>query len=256
MKNKEKIDYTIYFIKKIVELISENYYYDFPYESIYDAIIESIVQLMDTYSIYIPTSKQPKIKPEKNDIVQDFFLPTQNIAIFKLNEITENTVENLRELIKKYQSEKTNRIILDLRNSPGGFVSCAVEICNLFLSERALFKSFNQKGQYHTYYSHLQEQPFQKMAILVNENTKSASEAIALAFQDAGYILIGNTTYGKGIAQNIYDIFGHGILKISSFEVFGIDGYKINKHGIKPNIETSKTTTDIIEIAIDILSNE
>jgi len=99
-----------------------------------------------------------------------------------------------------------------------------------------LFISYDKKKSCKIYKSDLIEKPFDEMVVLTNCKTMSAAEAIALSLQDDGNIVIGQKTYGKGVAQRMYNIYGGAVLKITTREYFRNCGDSINNKGVYPNI--------------------
>jgi carboxyl-terminal processing protease len=85
-----------------------------------------------------------------------------------------------------------------------------------------------------------------KTIVLVNGSTASASEIVAGALQDyKKATILGETTYGKGVVQNLYDLSGGTVLKVTTAEWYTPEDRSINKTGIKPDVEVEMTYEDI-----------
>ena len=85
-----------------------------------------------------------------------------------------------------------------------------------------------------------------KTIVLVNGSSASASEIVAGALQDYGKAtIVGETTYGKGVVQNLYDLSGGTILKVTTAEWYTPKDRSINKTGITPDVEVKRSYEDI-----------
>lgn len=131
-----------------------------------------------------------------------------DIGYIKLEAFTSNSSRFMEETLKEMDDKNIRKIILDLRDNPGGEVSQAVGIARKFVPEglitRLDFKSEAQTD--YEYNSDLKEIKY-KLVLLVNKMSASASEILAGAVQDTNAgTLVGTKTYGKGKVQNIYPI--------------------------------------------------
>ncbi|HEX3027824.1 MAG TPA: S41 family peptidase [Clostridia bacterium] len=130
------------------------------------------------------------------------------IGYIKLDSFSSNSAYSVNKALAVMDGKKITKIILDLRNNGGGYVDQAVSIANNFvpagLVTKLDFKSPSMKDQ--TFYSYLLKQRY-KLAVLVNENSASASEILSAAIQDtkAG-TLVGTKTFGKAKVQNLIQI--------------------------------------------------
>jgi len=155
---------------------------------------------------------------------------------------------------------KVNGIILDLRNNPGGYLDGSIFIASEFISNgtvvqqestRGITKTFpvNRKGRLTT----------QRLVVLVNQGSASASEIVAGALQDYKRAkLVGEKTFGKGTIQEAQELTGGSGLHITTARWLLPSGKSINKNGISPDIEVKddpKTEKDEqLEKAIETLS--
>ncbi len=131
-----------------------------------------------------------------------------DIGYIKIDIFNMNVDEYLTRALKEIDSKNITRLILDLRDNPGGEVSQAVAAARKFVPEGLITKlDFRSEDNRDTeYYSYLKDKKY-KMAVLVNKNSASASEILAGAIQDTNAgTLIGTKTYGKAKVQNIYPL--------------------------------------------------
>jgi carboxyl-terminal processing protease len=155
----------------------------------------------------------------------------------KLESFSGNSAYFFDQALNEMDNRGIIKMILDLRNNPGGEVSQAVAIARKLVRRGVItkldFKSEDAKDV--TYYSFLYK-PKYIPAVLINGNSASASEILASAIQDSkdGF-LVGSKTYGKGVVQNMYPV-----LKPEAYEkymaLYGesiVDGYQwANNHGV------------------------
>lgn len=176
------------------------------------------------------TRMKIKINPVEYEINDD-------IGYIKLEMFNANTDEFIDEAIKEIDRQKIRKIILDLRDNPGGLVDQCVSLSRRFVPKGLItkleFKSSESPDQ--EYYSYLLRQKYD-LVVLVNKSSASASEIVAGAVQDTGAgVLIGTKTFGKAKVQNMIPILTPEAYKKYS-EQLGleiVDGYDLlKKQGI------------------------
>lgn len=127
-------------------------------------------------------------------------------------------------------------LILDVRNNPGGMVNTALEIANQLMPKGPI-THFEQKGKIVETYSATGDTSSKlPMVLLVNDGSASASEILAGALQDSKTAtLVGTTTYGKGVAQQISEFSDGSSMKLSMYYFLTPDKKKIDHVGIIPD---------------------
>lgn len=156
------------------------------------------------------------------------------IRIFEFsNGIYDQFKDEYNNLVSK---QKVKALIIDLRNNPGGLVSDTVKIADMLVKEGIILKTVNSDGTTKVYTSgesHI-EIP---LAVLVNENSASASEILAGCIKDLQQgTIIGTTTFGKGIVQSVVKLDNGGAVSITTSKYYTASGIEIHKNGIEPNI--------------------
>jgi carboxyl-terminal processing protease len=144
----------------------------------------------------------------------EFFLDKANqIAYVRLvSTFGEKTAGDLRKVLEQLQHDGMRGLVLDLRNNPGGLLSAAVEVSDLFLTEGRIVSTKGRNEAEKVYSAKadgtvLLPAEQYPMAVLVNKYSASASEIVAAALQDhKRAIVIGERSYGKGSVQNIIDL--------------------------------------------------
>ena len=138
---------------------------------------------------------------------------------------------------EKLRANNIKGIIVDLRNNPGGLVYDTVEILDLFLPECDVLKLVDKNGNEEVFKTDNTSQIDIPLAVLVNQNSASASEIFASAIKDSEKgVVIGTRTYGKGVVQYVRPIKEHGAISIVAAQYFTSSGVVIQDNGIEPNI--------------------
>lgn len=153
--------------------------------------------------------------------------------------------------IQKFKASGDTKLIIDLRNNPGGYLSSAVNIASMFLPQGDLIVTenyggskaddvFRSKGTGEVNTSKV------KVVILVDGGSASASEILAGALQENGAAtLIGQKTYGKGSVQEVMNVTDDTTLKLTIAKWLTPNGTWISKKGIEPDISVTATTDDV-----------
>lgn len=143
-----------------------------------------------------------------------------------------DTADGLQSALDFLHARGMNSLVLDLRNNPGGFLDQAVRVADVFLPAGQLI--LKQKGRDglndHTYDSRNPDPDRTPLVILVNDYTASASEIVAGAMQDHDRaMIVGQTSFGKGLVQSIIPLEGGGGLTLTSAKYFTPSGRLIQR---------------------------
>lgn len=161
-----------------------------------------------------------------------------DIMYIKLESFSSNSSDFFDQALNEADKKGIKKLVLDLRDNPGGEVDQAVNIASRLVQEGIIttldFKS--EKSSDIVYRSHLKK-PKYVTAVLVNGNSASASEILASALQDSGDgFLVGTKTFGKGVFQNLYPVLTPEAYKRYR-AMYGdsmVDGYDwINKYNVR-----------------------
>lgn len=160
----------------------------------------------------------------------------------ELDQFGESTATEVLTYLNKFKG-KQNKLILDLRDNGGGYLTSVVDIASYLIDEKeiVLITEDNKGSQYMEYSNGSEKFKFEKIVVLVNENTASASEVLTAALSEHldNVIVVGSNTYGKGTVQHSKIFEDGSALKYTTAEWLTPSGKKINKVGIKPDVEVA-----------------
>ncbi|MDN6194975.1 MAG: S41 family peptidase [Atopostipes suicloacalis] len=170
----------------------------------------------------------------------------ENPSIGYVNIVNFNspTYDETVEAIKALRKDGVEKIIFDVRGNPGGLLTSAIEISNIFVEDGKNIMMTEYRGD---------EKPSKYLAsdeygdfkyegdaiLLVDEGSASASEILAGAMQSAGVPIYGQSTFGKGTIQSITDISDTEEIKLTVGKWLTAEGEWINEEGIQPDKKVS-----------------
>lgn len=160
------------------------------------------------------------------------------IGYIRLSEFDQVSLKQFEEALTDLESQGMRALIVDLRGNPGGNLSTVCGISDLILPEGIIVSTKERNGQEQVYKSDDEQKLEIPLSVLVDGASASASEIFAGAVQDHEVgTIIGTTTYGKGVVQNIFDLKDGTSLKLTISEYFTPDGRNIDGTGIEPDVE-------------------
>ena len=166
------------------------------------------------------------------------------IGYIKITEFTGVTSEQYQEAFDDLNSQGMEKLIVDLRDNPGGILDSVCDILRKILPEGLIVYTEDKDGNREEEKCDGKNELQIPLAVLVNENSASASEIFAGAVQDYGIgTIVGTTTYGKGVVQSIRQLSDGSAIKLTIANYYTPKGNNINKIGIKPDIEVSLDTS-------------
>lgn len=175
-----------------------------------------------------------------------------NIGYVRLLQFMQPSAKHLEKVLRKFEEQKVDSVILDLRGNPGGLLETAVDICGMFLPANSLVvtiryhsdKFENRKSEnFHQYFTKKNGYTVSdkvKLMILVNQESASASEITAGCLRDYGRaVLVGARTFGKGSVQNLIDVGNGHAIKMTIARYYTPDENRpiIDKNGVMPDIK-------------------
>jgi len=215
--------------------------------SVDDAVDKIRGEKGTTVSITIIRDKEKE--PLIIDIVRDtIIIPTietrtvDDVFVIALYNFSATASSEFRIALREFVKSNKQKLIIDLRGNPGGFLESAIDISSWFLPAGKTVviedfgneddqKIFRSKG-YNIFNNNL------KMAILIDEGSASASEIVAGALKEQGVaILVGKNTFGKGSVQELIDITDNTSLKVTIARWLTPEGKSISNGGLSPDYD-------------------
>jgi C-terminal peptidase (prc) len=166
-----------------------------------------------------------------------------DVGYIKLSQFNENVSVQVERALKELNSQRVKGIILDLRNDPGGLLSEAVNVADLFLPEgKLVVYTRSRNGETQRYFARRKpvvpdELP---VIVLINKGSASASEIVAGALQDyKRAIILGEKSFGKASVQNIIPLEDGSALKLTVAYYYTPLGRLIHNKGIVPDVQVA-----------------
>lgn len=176
-----------------------------------------------------------------------------NIGYIEMIGFEEDCTSKFKEKLEELKSQNITSLIIDLRDNGGGLVTEAISMSELFVPiGNIVFKSYDKDNRETIIKSTNPMTEKMNIVVLVNEKSASATEIFAAAIQDNEVgTIIGTTTFGKGIMQEVEPLAIGGAIKITVEEFKTPKGNRIHEVGIIPNIEVENEEILITEEAED-----
>ena len=188
------------------------------------------------------------MKREKINNVSAYVEYDGSTAIVTVTRFDEDTGKMVTRFTNDFEKKGVKKVILDLRGNGGGYVSSAQELLSLWIDkEPVLLQKSKYRGDSTTEaYSGKAILKDMKTIVLVNGSTASASEIVAGALQDyEKATIVGETTYGKGVVQELFNLSDGGLLKVTTASWYTPKERSINGTGITPDVEVERSYEDI-----------
>ena len=168
-------------------------------------------------------------------------LVDNKVGYLRLRAFNQNSSDQLKKEISKIEkNKKLVGYILDLRNNPGGLLTQAVEISDLFLNDGEIVSTKGRKNRENRKFfartgDRIKGKP---LIVLINNGSASASEIVAGALQDQKRaVLLGESTFGKGSVQSIIPLKNKGALRLTISKYYLPSGKSISEVGVLPDIK-------------------
>ena len=180
----------------------------------------------------------------------DTELRPDGIFVIKFYSFSENSASLFRDALIKFINSKSNKLVLDLRGNPGGYLDSAVNIGSWFINEGDTIVSENSmdgsKPKVYTSHGPRLFNDKLKFVVLVDGGSASASEILAGALQEHGIAtLVGEKTFGKGSVQELIKITDDTSLKVTVANWYTPNGISISLQGLEPDVKVPFTQQDL-----------
>nr|MBC8362870.1 PDZ domain-containing protein [Candidatus Desulfatibia profunda] len=180
---------------------------------------------------------------------------TDKIALVEIKRFTADVSKKLKDELSKLKENGFQKLIIDLRNNPGGIFAESLRVVELFLPEKSiLLRTFQREQKLQNYVS-VNTEPFAfEMAILVNHNTASSAEVLASSLQDhQRALIIGTRTFGKGVFENTFKLDNDFRVKFITGAMYSPKGQSWHGNGVTPDFlveQDDKTLEALLKIEV------
>jgi carboxyl-terminal processing protease len=190
----------------------------------------------------------------------------EGIAYVKIFQFTENLRSDFRQLENNIIGAGADKIIIDVRNNPGGYLHSAVDVSGWFLErgDTVVIEDYGteQEQEVHKARGNGRFKNY-SIVVLINGGSASASEILAGALRDnRGIVLVGEKSFGKGSVQELRDLKNNASLKVTIANWLTPQGVLITGEGLHPDIEVDFSDEDFeqgrdpqLDKAIEVLKN-
>ncbi|PIQ92565.1 MAG: hypothetical protein COV69_02305 [Parcubacteria group bacterium CG11_big_fil_rev_8_21_14_0_20_39_14] len=201
--------------------------------------------------------KVPTLKSELKD---------DKIAYIKIYSFAENLNSDFKETANKILRAGVQKIILDVRDNPGGYLQISKDIAEWFLKKGSviLLEDFGEEKEKKEHKTNKDGKFFDfPVVVLINQGSASASEILAGALRDVrGVILVGEKSFGKGSVQELEKFRDGSSIKITTARWLTPSGKSIMEEGLEPDIKIEMTEKDFeegkdpqLEKALELIKN-
>ncbi len=183
------------------------------------------------------------------------------IGYIRIVEFDDVTVEQFEQALDDLEGQGMEKVVFDVRDNPGGLFSAVCDMLDRLLPKELLVYTEDKDGNRKETYAEDDDALDMPMAVLVNGGSASAAEIFTGALKDHDKaMIIGTTTYGKGIVQSIIPLSDGSAVKITTSKYYTPSGVCIHDIGIEPDMEVEasaeETQDDQLQAAVDWLKEQ
>ena len=181
----------------------------------------------------------------------------ETIGYINITEFSGVTYKQYTEAFEELKRQGMEKLVVDLRNNPGGLYSSVCNILDDILPEGLIVYTEDKYGVRDEISSDAEAPLGIEMAVLVNGYSASASEIFAGAIQDYGTgTIVGTTTFGKGVVQSLYPMSDGSAMKLTVSKYYTPNGNEIHKVGIQPDVVVELEEEKTEENRMEDINNE
>lgn len=219
-----------------------------------------VVTVLPKGSKNIKEAKEIKITRQEIKVPTIDTATINGVFVISLYSFTAESPELFKNALIKFADSKLNKLVIDLRGNPGGYLEAAVQIASFFLPEgKVIVSEKGADGDTSKDHRSLGYNVFGdkiKVYVIIDEGSASASEILAGALQDHGVAKVyGQKSYGKGSVQEFIDLKNGGSLKVTIAKWFTPKGRNITTDKIVPDVEVKRDEKTTAESELKVIVN-
>ena len=205
-------------------------------------------------------SEEFNVETKKSKITLDsveYKIVNDNYGYIKINIFALNTYDQFKKALEELNKKNIKGLIIDLRGNPGGHLTTTEKLLSLLIKkDKVIYQIYNQ-GKKESYYSSGEKDYKTPIAIIVDNESASASELMTAALKEQlGAKVIGKTTFGKGTVQELVNLSSGKQYKITTKRWLTSLGNEIEEVGVEPSrVVSDEEWNNCIDIAIEELQN-
>jgi tetratricopeptide (TPR) repeat protein len=246
--------------ERIVNFVKENYLYldkvedfdikaenfiskdEIEYQDIYE-FIESIRIEDDLFTFFIWGEYYEEYIDEiENDDIE-YKVLDENYHYLRFDSFTQGISGKFSHTLKNIPATENSYLILDLRDNPGGLLFTAINILDTLLPECISSYTIDRNGYMNTFKTSYDHFPFKHIYLLVNEDSASASELVALSLKTylPNVTIVGKNTFGKGVGQTVFENKENKYIIFLTDSFWNVKETNILEIGVQPDIIVNGT---------------
>lgn len=165
----------------------------------------------------------------------------KKIGYLRIELFSNNITKQFKKQMGILEKEKVDRIVIDVRDNPGGYLTQVTEILSLFMNKKQVLYQLDTKGDKQKIYGTSKKATYNyPVAVIINEESASAAEILAAAFKETyGASIVGVHSYGKGTVQKTDDLNNGDTIKYTVQKWLTPKGNWLNKKGLTPTDEVT-----------------
>lgn len=190
------------------------------------------------------------------EAVKEKLLAENKVGYIRISTFNANTGPELKQVLNDFAEMALEGVIVDLRNNPGGLLESAIDVASQFIKDGDIVKIKGRSSLTRAYYTYGNNYPDWPLVVLINKGSASASEIVAGAIQDSSKgVIVGETSFGKGLVQQIYPLSDNSAAIISTSEYYTPKGRVINNIGIEPDVSISEEADSEEDVQLEAALN-
>ena len=180
------------------------------------------------------------------------------IGYISISIFSKTSTEQFKNQLEKLEKENIEGLVIDVRNDGGGYLSSVTDISSMFLAKGKVIYKLESEKEKEVIKDKTKEKRTYPIAVLINEDSASASEILASAIKESyNELVVGVNSYGKGTVQQTKQLKDGSMIKYTTQKWLTPNGNWINETGVEPTnkveLDTNEETDNQLQEAINLV---